>query len=153
MTVPTWEECAAAGMTKAEAAKARGVTWGTADWVAKDRGLTFAKRGKPRLVTPEIVQFVHRHWRTMSDAEIGREVGLSEFTVRNVRRDEGLIKPNLAPASSANRIAIPAAPKGYSDEQIAWAEANAMEGVKRHQVIPARDEASLILLMHQEGQR
>lgn len=40
--IPTWEECAAAGMTQADAARARGMSRAAACNAAKRLGLTFA---------------------------------------------------------------------------------------------------------------
>lgn len=48
MTLPTWQECAARGMTTAEAARARGTGAGNASHAARRLGLTFARhRSEP----------------------------------------------------------------------------------------------------------
>lgn len=51
----TWEECAAAGMTLTEAAKARGRSVAAASKYALDHGLTFRKgEHRPPVWTPEM---------------------------------------------------------------------------------------------------
>lgn len=39
----------------------------------------------------DILNFVTEHWRTMSDAQMGKEIGVPRYRVRNVRIAAGLL--------------------------------------------------------------
>lgn len=89
---PLWEACAAAGMTRSEAAASLGKTWEGARWAEKAYGLTFARRqgqkkahhrkDPTRSDDERLLDMLHLRDRGISLKAIAARLGVSQGRVQ-----------------------------------------------------------------------